>query len=105
MLENLILKSSEKPLTDKIKSNGFSIELDGENFTVSPSENLTDAQKVFLKANKASIMAELLLTEVFTVWGASIRLNANDAEHQKWLVSVNYSSSTPSKITQEFIHD
>jgi hypothetical protein len=58
-----------------------------------------------LKANKASIMAELLLTEVFTLWGVPITLNANNAEHQKWLVKVNYTSRTPSKITQEFIHD
>jgi hypothetical protein len=98
MLENLILKHSDIPLLDKIKANGFVVELDGENFTVSPAENLTDAQKGFLKANKAPIMAELLLTTVYNLHGTAITLQAKNATHQKWLVSVNYSSSTPSDL-------
>lgn len=84
-----------KPLLEKIKNNGFSIELDGDSFNVSPSDKLTDQQREFLRANKPQIMDELLLTTVYTLAGKPIVLKARDAHHQAWLIRVNHNSTTP----------
>lgn len=59
-----------KTLLEKIKNNGFSIQLDGDNFTVSPKEKLTEQQHEFLRANKSQIMDELLLTTVYNLFTA-----------------------------------
>ena len=92
-------------LIDKIRNNGFEIELNGDDFTVSPNDQLTQQQREFMRTNKEEIMRELLKTTVYTLWGKAITLQANDAKHKAWLIEVNHKSSTPSKITQEFIHD
>ena len=86
-----------KTLLEKIKANGFNIELKGNNFTVTPAENLTEKQK-FMKANKPQIMAELLLTTVYNLHGTAITLQAQNAKHQAWLISVNHKSTTPSDL-------
>lgn len=84
-----------KPLLEKIKNNGFEIELDNDGFTVSPSEKLTDQQREFLKANKPQIMRELLLTTVYNLYGVPMQIQAKDAEHKAWLIKVNHASTTP----------
>lgn len=77
------------PLLEKIKNSGFSIELDNDNFIVTPSEKLTDQQREFLKTNKAQIMTELLLTTVYNPNGVAMQIQAKDAQHQAWLIRVN----------------
>ncbi len=84
-----------KPLLEKIKNNGFEIELDDDGFTVSPSEKLTEQQREFLKANKPQIMQELLLTTVYNLYGVPMQIQAKDAEHKAWLIEVNHTSTTP----------
>lgn len=56
-----------KTLLEKIRNNGFEIQLDGDGFTISPSEKLTQEQIEFLRQNKSQIMDELLLTTVYTL--------------------------------------
>ena len=82
-------------MLDKIKTAGFKIELDGDGFTVSPSDKLTQQQRDYLKSNKALIMDELLLTVVYTPCGERMELRARDAMHQVWLVKHNHNSSVP----------
>lgn len=106
MLENLILKPAIKKQSDdvkhdaglieRIKNNGLTIELDDDDgFTVSPSDKLTLKQREFLKANKAQIMAELLLTTVYNLNGVPMQIQAKDAKHKAWLIKVNHNSCTP----------
>ena len=94
-----------KPLLEKIKNNGFEIELDDDGFTVSPSEKLTEQQRQFLKANKPQIMAELLLTTVYNLNGVPMQIRAKDAKHQKWLIEVNHKTSTPVTLTKYWEND
>ena len=82
-------------MLEKIRNSGFTIQLDGDDFTVSPSEKLTNEQREYLKANKQQIMAELLLTVVYTPAGGRMVLQAENAEHQKWLIAVNHNSPVP----------
>ncbi len=82
-------------MLEKIKNNGFSVELDGDGFIVSPSEKLTQQQREFLKANKLQIMAELLLTTVYNLNGVPMQIQAKDAKHKAWLIEVNHTSTTP----------
>ena len=82
-------------LLKKIKNSGFTIELDGDGFTVSPCDKLTEKQMAFMQANKPQIMAELLLTTVYTLHGTPITLQAKDADHQAWLIKVNHKSDIP----------
>ena len=84
-----------KPLLEKIKNNGFEIELDDDGFTVSPSEKLTEQQREFLKANKPQIMQELLLTTVYNLYGVPMQIQASDARHQAWLIEHNHTNTTP----------
>jgi hypothetical protein len=108
MLENLFLKlaseeqtnhlKNDSGLLEKIKNNGFEIELDADGFTVSPSEKLTEQQREFLKANKPQIMAELLLTTVYNLYGVPMQIQAKDAQHKAWLIKVNHNSTTPVDI-------
>lgn len=77
------------PLLEKIKNSGFVIELDDDNFTVTPSEKLTDQQRLFLKLNKAQIMTELLLTTVYNLNGVPMQIQAKDAQHKAWLIEHN----------------
>lgn len=83
------------PLLEKIKNNGFDVQLDDDGFTVSPSEKLTNEQREFLKSNKSQIMTELLLTTVYNLNGVPMQIQAENAEHQKWLIAVNHKSTTP----------
>lgn len=76
-------------LLEKIKSNGFKIELDGDNFIVTPDEKLTDQQRLFLKLNQEQIMTELLLTTVYNPNGVPIQIQARDAQHKAWLIRAN----------------
>jgi hypothetical protein len=92
-------------LIDKIRNNGFGIELSSNGFTVTPDDRLTQQQREFLQANREGIMAELLVTVVYTLHGTAITLQAKDAEHQAWLIEVNHKSSTPAQLTQELSND
>jgi hypothetical protein len=82
-------------MIEKIKNSGFTIELDGDGFIVSPSDKLTQQQCEFMKANKMQIMAELLATVVYTLRGTPITLQAQNAKHQAWLIAVNHKSAIP----------
>jgi hypothetical protein len=82
-------------MIDNIKNSGFTIQIDGDGFVVSPPDRLTHRQCEFMKANKPQIMAELLLTTVYNLHGTAITLQAKDADHQKWLISVNHTTTTP----------
>ena len=92
-------------LIDKIRNSGFEIELNGDDFNVTPDSKLTQQQREFSQANREEIMRELLLTEVFTIWGVPMLIQANDAKHKAWLIEVNHKSSTPSHLTMEFSND
>lgn len=83
------------PLLNRMKNSGFEIELDDDGFTASPSDKLTDQQREFLKANKPQIMAELLLTTVYTPAGGQMQIQAKDAAHKAWLIKVNHNSPIP----------
>jgi hypothetical protein len=85
-------------MLEKIKNNGFTIELDGDGFTVTPSEKLTNEQREFLKANKPQIMAELLLTTVYNLYGVPMQIQAKDAQHKAWLIKVNHNSPIPVEL-------
>ena len=78
-----------------IQNEGFTLKLDNDGFTVSPSEKLTDQQREFLKANKPQIMAELLLTTVYNLNGVPMQIQAKDAQHKAWLIKVNHNSPIP----------
>lgn len=77
------------PLLEKIKNSGFAIELDDDNFVVTPDEKLTDQQRLFLKLNQAQIMTELLLTTVYNLNGVPMQIQAKDAQHKAWLIEHN----------------
>ena len=47
-------------LLERITSNGFTIQLDGDSFIISPSSKLTNKQREYLISNKPQIMAQLL---------------------------------------------
>lgn len=81
------------PLLEKIKNSGFAIELDDDNFVVTPSEKLTDQQRLFLKLNQEQIMDELLLTTVHNPNGVPMQIQAKDAQHKAWLIRVNQKQS------------
>ena len=96
---------SGTPLIDKIRNGGFEIELNGDDFNVTPDSKLRQQQRDFMRTNREEIMHELLETTVYTLYGSPITLQATDADHQKWLIEVNHKSTTPSSLTQEFIHE
>ena len=79
----------------RIRHAGLTIKLDGDGFTVSPSEKLSDRQREFLKTNKPQIMAELLLTTVYNLNGVPMQIQAKDAQHKAWLIKVNHNSPIP----------
>lgn len=81
------------PLLEKIKNSGFTIELDDDNFVVTPSEKLTDQQRLFLKLNQEQIITELLLTTVCNPNGVPMQMQARDAQHQAWLIRANQKQS------------
>jgi carbamoylphosphate synthase large subunit len=92
-------------ILEKITQNGFSVELDGDSFTVAPSDQLTDQQREFLKANKPQIMRELLLTTVYNLYGVPMQIQAKDAQHKAWLIKVNHKTSTPVTLTKYWEND
>jgi hypothetical protein len=78
-----------------IRNEGFTVKLDGNDFTVAPSHLLTSKQRNFLKKHKTRIIDALLITVVYTPAGARIEIKARDAQHQAWLIAHNHNSSTP----------
>ena len=78
-----------------IQNAGFTVKLDSDGFTVSPSEKLSDRQREFLKINKPQIMAELLLTTVYNLNGLPMQIQAKNAQHKAWLIKVNHNSPIP----------
>jgi hypothetical protein len=79
----------------RIRNAGFVVKLDGDAFTVKPSNQLTDELRAFLNANKVQIMDALLMTVVYTPSGSRMELKARDAEHQDWLIARNHNSPIP----------
>ena len=79
----------------QIRNAGFVVKLDGNSFTVKPSNELTEELRAFLKANKVQIMDALLMTVVYTPSGTRMELKARDAQHQAWLIAHNHNSPIP----------
>jgi carbamoylphosphate synthase large subunit len=92
-------------ILEKITQNGFSVELDGDSFTVAPSDQLTQQQREFLKQNKPQIMQELLLTTVYNLNGVPMQVQAKDAQHKAWLIKVNHNSTTPVNSENWYVTD
>ena len=82
----------------KIRRYGFQVSQFGENqIVVSPSENLTDNQRDFLRQHKAEIICELKAEQLATA--AKINLSP---EHRKLLTDY---LTTIGEIDSEVIHD
>ena len=79
----------------RIRNAGFTVKLDGDAFTVKPSNQLTEEQRAFLKANKMQIMDALLMTIVYTPSGTRMEIKARDSTHQAWLIAHNHNSPIP----------
>jgi hypothetical protein len=79
----------------QIRNAGFVVKLDGDAFTVKPSNELTEELRAFLKANKVQIMDALLTTIVYTPSGTRMELKARDQQHQAWLIARNHNSPIP----------
>lgn len=81
-------------IIEQIQNKGFAIELNERGgFTVTPADKLTSQQSEYLKANKPQIMAELLLTTVYNLYGVPMQIQAKDAKHKAWLIKMN--NNTP----------
>ena len=79
---------------DKIKEAGFSLWLESvdgleDGLCIEPSDKLTDEQQAYLKANKQTIVNELLMTTVYTPNGQVLTVLARDAEHKAYLLRMN----------------
>ena len=78
---------------EQIKNAGFTVELetvDGLNaLFIKPFDKLNDKQLAFLKANKQTIINELLMTTVYTPSGLELQVLARDAEHKAYLLRMN----------------
>ena len=59
------------------------------------SNQLTEEQRAFLKANKVQIMDALLMTTVYTPSGTRMKIKARDSPHQAWLIAHNHNSPIP----------
>ncbi len=79
----------------RIRNAGFTVTLDDDAFTVKPSNQLTEEQRAFLKANKVQIMDALLMTTVYTPSGTRMKIKARDSPHQAWLIAHNHNSPIP----------
>ena len=79
---------------DKIKQAGFDVWLESvdgleDRLLISPSDKLTAAQRTYLKANKQTIVNELLMTTVYTPNGGTLTVLAHNAEHKAFLQRMN----------------
>ena len=79
---------------NRIKQAGFSLWLESvdglENgLCIEPSDKLTAEQLAYLKANKQSIVNELLITTVYTPNGQALTILAYNAEHKVFLLKMN----------------
>jgi hypothetical protein len=79
---------------NKIKQAGFDVWLESvdgleDRLLISPSDKLTDTQQAYLKANKQTIINELLITTVYTPDGQALTALARDAEHKAFLLRMN----------------
>ncbi len=75
----------------KIRDAGFDVELNGDSFKITPSSQLTENQRDFLKSHKAEIIGELksLIVTCYTPNGEAIQIAAKDHEHAEWLKQMN----------------
>ena len=75
----------------KIRDAGFDVELNGDSFKITPSSQLTENQRDFLKSHKAEIIGELksLIVTCYTPSGEVIQIEAKDYEHAEWLQKMN----------------
>jgi hypothetical protein len=79
---------------DKIKRAGFSLWLESvdgleDGLCIEPSDKLTADQLTYLKANKQTIVNELLITTVYTPNGQALTVLAHNAEHKAFLQRMN----------------
>ena len=79
---------------DRIKQAGFSLWLESvdglENgLCIEPSDKLSAEQLAYLKANKQTIVNELLMTTVYTPNWQALTVLARNAEHQAFLLKMN----------------
>lgn len=79
---------------DKIKRAGFDVWLESvdgleDRLLISPSDKLTAAQLAYLKANKQTIVNELLMTTVYTPNGQALTVLAHNAQHKAFLLKMN----------------
>jgi len=79
---------------DKIKRAGFDVWLESvdgleDRLLISPSDKLTNEQRSYLKANKQTIINELLMTTVYTPNGQALIVLAHNAEHKAFLQRMN----------------
>jgi hypothetical protein len=56
---------------------------------IEPSDKLTGEQLHYLKANKQTIVNELLMTTVYTPDGQALTVLARNAAHQAFLLKMN----------------
>ena len=75
----------------KIRDAGFDVELNGDSFKITPSSQLTENQRDFLKSHKAEIIFELkrLIVTCYTPNGEAIEIEAKDEAHAIWLKQIN----------------
>ncbi len=77
----------------KIKDAGFSVDLQGSSFVVTPSSSLNNQQREFLKTHKAEIIQELhddeLTVVIFTPAGNALVVEARNKEHADFLKRMN----------------
>ena len=89
---------------EKIKDAGFTLSLtDSGNLRINPTSKLTDAQRDYIKSHKTEIIAELeaethlganpetypKLVDCYTPNGGLIRLTAQDAKTEAYLLRMN----------------
>ena len=79
---------------ERIKQAGFDVWLESvdgleDGLCIEPSNKLTSEQLHYLKANKQTIVNELLMTTVYTPNGQALTVLARDATHQAFLLKMN----------------
>ena len=75
----------------KIREAGFSVDLNGDSFKITPSSKLTENQRDFLKSHKAEIIGELksLLVLCYSPSGLAYEIEAQNLEHAEFLRRMN----------------
>jgi hypothetical protein len=79
---------------NKINQAGFDVWLESvdgleDKLMISQSDKLTTEQLAYLKANKQTIVNELLTTNVYTPNGKMFEVLARNAEHKAFLQRMN----------------